>query len=352
MNDRPEAVRNPEPSPTFLPDFCDTRVIMRVIFMSELLALILSLAAWVSGRGFWTSLFMTSMFVQWVALGNVLLLCLTRTWLRNRSTRTVMSTSYLIILLVTVLVSLGALSLTPGSTRLPADSLIFVLGNVGISAIVSAVALRYFYVQHQWKSNIQADARSRIQALQARIRPHFLFNSMNTIAALTRTDPVLAETAVEDLADLFRASLGQRERVPLSEELKFTRGYINIEQLRLGDRLKVDWEIDETVPESLEVPALVLQPLMENAIYHGIEPQTTGGTVSISISRNGDMVEFRITNPLPTTLSSYKRTGNKMAQENIRQRLRLAYGEPSVPRLEKTETQYSVSFAIPLESET
>jgi two-component system sensor histidine kinase AlgZ len=236
--------------------------------------------------------------------------------------------------------------------RLWADPLIFVLGNVGISAIVSAVALRYFYVQHQWKSNIQAEARSRIQALQARIRPHFLFNSMNTIAALTRTDPVLAETAVEDLADLFRASLGQRERVPLSEELKFTRGYINIEQLRLGDRLKVDWEIDETVPESLEVPALVLQPLMENAIYHGIEPQTTGGTVSISISRNGDMVEFRITNPLPTTLSSYKRTGNKMAQENIRQRLRLAYGELSIPRMEKTETQYSVSFAIPLESET
>jgi two-component system sensor histidine kinase AlgZ len=225
----------------------------------------------------------------------------------------------------------------------------FISRNLAISAIVSAVALRYFYVQHQWKQNIVIEARSRIQALQARIRPHFLFNSMNTIASLTRTNPELAEKAVEDLADLFRASLGHQDMVKLDEELEFTRRYINIEQLRLGDRLSVEWNIEDAVDPDAPVPALILQPLMENAIYHGIEPLPEGGGVKLSIAQNTKQLRFAISNPLPAQRAYQHRSGNKMAQDNIRQRLRLAYGDTGSMNIEKTQDRYTVSFSIPLE---
>jgi two-component system sensor histidine kinase AlgZ len=162
----------------------------------------------------------------------------------------------------------------------------------------------------------------------------------------------LAEQAVEDLADLFRASLGHQETVKLSEELEFTRRYINIEELRLGDRLQVEWQVDESIPPEANVPALILQPLVENSIYHGIEPQTSGGVVNISITKPNGSIQFRITNPSPTTQSQYRRSGNRMAQDNIRQRLKLAYGDASAMNINKTETQYVVSFTIPIEKPT
>ena len=136
-----------------------------------------------------------------------------------------------------------------------------------------ALALRYFYVTHEWRRNVELQAQARVHALQARIRPHFLFNSMNTIAALTRSNPARAEEAVQDLADLFRANLSEkRNQIPLADEIDIARTYQRIEQLRLGDRLQVEWEVD-ALPRDALVPGLTLQPLLENAIYHGIEPR-------------------------------------------------------------------------------
>ncbi len=341
-------------APCFLPDFCRTHVIFGVVVMAELLAFILALISAPSPEGIWKKLGLISLFIQWIALGNVLLLCLGRGWLQGLTPFPAAIVSYGISLLVTLLVSAAALHLIPAEALSlaqngygPRD---FIIRNLAISAIVSAVALRYFYVQHQWKSNIETEAHARIQALQARIRPHFLFNSMNTIASLTRTHPELAEKAVEDLADLFRASLGQKDKVSLGEELEFTRRYINIEQLRLGDRLTVAWRIEDGVTEQAPVPALLLQPLVENAIYHGIEPQPGGGTVTISIRQTDHALSFEISNPLPKAMTSYRRTGNKMAQDNIRQRLKLAYGDTASLHIHKTDAQYIVHFTIPIEN--
>lgn len=329
-------------------------MIFGVVVMAELLAFILALISAPSPEGIWKKLGLISLFIQWIALGNVLLLCLGRGWLQGLSPLPAAVVSYGISLLVTLLVSLGALHLIPAEALSLADDGYrprdFIIRNLAISAIVSAVALRYFYVQHQWKSNIETEAHARIQALQARIRPHFLFNSMNTIASLTRTHPQLAEKAVEDLADLFRASLGQQDKVSLGEELEFTRRYINIEQLRLGDRLTVEWRIEDAVTEQAPVPALLLQPLVENAIYHGIEPQPSGGTVTISIRQSEQALSFEISNPLPKAMTSYRRTGNKMAQDNIRQRLKLAYGDTASLHIHKTDAQYIVHFTIPIEN--
>src|SRR4029079_487287 len=129
-------------------------------------------------------------------------------------------------------------------TLFPREHWPFLLRNEGICVIAAAMLLRYFYITHEWQRHVRAEARSRIEALQARIRPHFLLNSLNTIASLTRSDPARAEEAVEDLADLFRATLrDSHSPLRLKEEFELTRVYQRIEALRLGDRLAVRWDV-------------------------------------------------------------------------------------------------------------
>ena len=161
-----------------------------------------------------------------------------------------------------------------------------------------------------------------MRALQARIRPHFLFNSMNTIASLTRTDPERAEEAVEDLADLFRANLNEkRSSITLKEELEVARIYQRIEQLRLGERLHVIWDVAD-LPMRALVPGLLMQPLLENAIYHGIEPRPGGGIVTVSGALDGDIIALTVRNPLPEA-GGDAHAGNRIALENIRERMDL-----------------------------
>ena len=343
-------------APGFLPDFCNARVIFLMVLGVILLAIVLALSSTRPGEDFWVRLSMVSLFTVWIAFGNILILCICRSFLDKMRPIASAFTAYGLSLMVTFVISLLAIVATPLATNSIAQSESiffsdFLIRNLTISAIVSAVALRYFYVQHQWKSNIQTEARSKIQALQARIRPHFLFNSMNTIASLTHTDPYKAEQAVEDLADLFRASLGHQDTVTLREELEFTKRYINIEGLRLGDRLHIDLSLQENLSLSTLVPALILQPLVENAIYHGVEPLTTGGTVKIEIENAEHELLFTITNPKPRDRDP-RRSGNQMAQDNIRQRLQLAYGDRSKMKINDSDENYSVSFNIPIEAQS
>src|SRR5690606_34838511 len=145
-----------------------------------------------------------------------------------------------------------------------------------ISLIMSGLLLRYFYLQSQWRRQEQAELKARIESLQARIRPHFLFNSLNSIASLVVTDPAKAEQAVLDLSDLFRASLARPGTlVPWREELELAKRYLSIEHYRLGERLQLQWEVDG-VPEDLPIPQLTLQPLLENALIYGIQPRIEG----------------------------------------------------------------------------
>ena len=245
MADQPESQDKKDAGEhTFLPDFCNARIIFLAILMAQLLSFILTLAGGVSRPNFWVYLSLVSLFVTFIAIGNILVLCVSRKFLHNLHPATAAFTYYTLSLSITLVVSVVAILVTPTEALWAASpenvqtfNLLDILTsdilirNMAISAIVSAVALRYFYVQHQWRANIQVEAKSRIQALQARIRPHFLFNSMNTIASLTLTNPQMAEKAVEDLADLFRASLGHQDKVTLAEELNFTRRYINMEKL-------------------------------------------------------------------------------------------------------------------------
>ena len=196
------------------------------------------------------------------------------------------------------------------------------LGRVlALTAAGVAALLAYFRLFAKAYSPALADAR--LQALQARIRPHFLFNSLNAVLSLIRRDPRRAERALEDLADLFRTLMSDaRQFTRLADEIALLERYASIEQLRLGERLRITWELDAAPPDAL-LPPLVLQPLLENAVYHGIEPATGSGEILVHIERRGDRVLVRIENPfLP---QHQHRSGNRIAFENIRERLVLFF---------------------------
>jgi two-component system, LytTR family, sensor histidine kinase AlgZ len=344
------------PRASFLPDFCATRSVLAVVLISETVAIVLTLARQELEQGFWSDLARTSMFLLWIGLCSAAALCWSRPSLERMSVARASATALALLVAVTLVISEATWRVgqywfagVDGSiARLfPADHASFLVRNTGIAFIVSALALRYFFVSNEWRRTVETKARSRIEALQARIRPHFLFNSMNTIAALTRTDPRLAEEAVEDLADLFRANLREtRNQIPLKEELEVARLYQRIEQLRLGPRLAVTWDVG-ALPMDLLVPSLVVQPLLENAIYHGIEPLPDGGTVTVSGVRREREVELRVANPLSKT-GGGSHSGNRIALDNIRERLELAYPGRARVDVNETESEYVVTLAFPL----
>jgi two-component system sensor histidine kinase AlgZ len=336
----------------FLPDFSNPRVISIALIAAVIMAIMFSLAATASGGDVWKVLPLLILFMIGLTLSNIIVLQTSRNFLSALTPKALAAFCISSSLLITYTISLFALNNSDMRWIDPHESMFwnfFLIRNCLISTILSAVILRYFYVQHQWKSNIQTQARSRLQALQARIRPHFLFNSMNTIASLTVSDPHKAEKAVLDLADLFRASLAQQDKIPLNDELNFIRGYINIEELRLGERLNVVFNIQENLSLKTLVPALIIQPLVENAIYHGIEPFTAGGTIKIELTSDSNGLIVHITNPIPHERDP-KRSGNKMAQDNIRQRLQLAYGGQAKMEIYASGQDYTASFNIPFDA--
>lgn len=207
------------------------------------------------------------------------------------------------------------------------------------------VLICLYYLDLLQRAYSPAIAEARLQALQARIRPHFLFNSLNAALSLIRSQPQRAEHALEDMAELFRVLMADnRDLVPLSQEVALCHQYLNIEKLRLDERLQCDWRLTEVPPEMM-IPPLILQPLLENAIYHGIEPQPQGGVVHIEIKPSGKSLLLRISNPLPPP--SNRASGNKMALKNIRERLRLHYDLEAQLRQYEADQRYIVEIVIP-----
>jgi two-component system, LytTR family, sensor histidine kinase AlgZ len=342
----------------FLPDFCASPAVFAVVLIAELVALVIALARQALHDNFWPDLAGGSMFLLWVGLTCSAVLCRSRPWLQTMTT--VRAALVAIALLVTNIGVVSEIVFQVGRFWgrddaeigfFPHEHAGFVLRNIGVGFIVSALALRYFYVSAEWKRSIEQEALARIRALQARIRPHFLFNSMNTIAALTRTSPERAEQAVEDLADLFRASLSDASaRITLKDELEIARTHQRIEQLRLGERLTVRWEVDD-LPMRTLVPSLMIQPLLENAVYHGVETLPGGGEVSIVGHRDPHSVRIEVRNPILAQSGYSEREGNRMALENIRQRLELAWPGRARLETEQTETEFCARLIFPYASE-
>ena len=338
----------------FLPDLCAPAAVLGVVLIAELAAIALTLARQPSWDLFFSDLGRTSLLMLWLALTSAATLCLLRPQLARFPLPKATLLTAVAILAIVWLISeavywLGYHYASNIGGWFPRERGFFVSRNLVLGAVLTGVMLRYFYVTHEWRRNVEGQAASRIHALQARIRPHFLFNSMNTIAELTRQDPVAAESAVEDLSDLFRASLSDaKEMVRLEDELEITRVYERIERQRLGDRLKVNWVVDE-LPNDARIPGLTLQPLIENAIHHGVEPLPEPAPIEVEGRRKGDMLYLSVRNPLPVT-KLRKEPGNRIAVGNVRERLELAFGPRARLSTAIDATHYQVSLAFPYKS--
>ena len=320
-----------------LPNFCHLGVNLRIALTVEA-ALVAGVIARASdAAAFWVEFIEISALAQPTLLLTLLALCAAGRWLRSQPYRQGVGLTLALGVAVPVL---AALWLNPLLAGVGVFSLV---GVAVFSVLLGAGLLAFFNLRSRALS--PAITEARLQALQARIRPHFLFNSLNAVLSLVRSDPRRAEHALENMADLFRSLMGNANQLaPLEDEVALTRAYLELEQLRLGDRLQVAWHINKMPADAL-IPPLVIQPLVENAVYHGIEPQSEGGEISLNIYLSADKVHILVRNPIATEVSHHK--GNHIALDNIRERLLLHFDLDARLKLEPMGTVYQVHIVIP-----
>lgn len=338
----------------FLPDLCSGQPVYILVLVAELLAIVLVLAASGLTPFDWQKLALTSIFTQWVVLTSAGMICIARPYLQRMKKNWAATEVYTLILADVLIFSVVAQWIMAGGPKVEFMGFLRninaaeILRNLLIGGIIGGLILRYFIVQAQLRTQQLAELQARIQALQSRIRPHFLFNSMNIIASLIGTDPETAEQVVEDLSELFRASLNEvGNEIKVVDEIALCRRYVRIEQLRLGDRLKVEWDIDSELSQ-VKIPMLTLQPLMENAIYHGIQPLEKGGVIKVSVAYKDGMLNLLVENPVPAGDLKYgNQRSNKMALNNIRLRLKALYGEQAHLKTERFDNNFLTRVAYP-----
>ena len=320
-----------------LPDLRNVGVCLRILLLVNLLAVIAAILLSANLRGVLSELTELSALIQPILLASLLLLYIANPALQKLPYFLAAAGILLLELAVASAAHYIGLGVF-GLDSMPALSRVWLL-----TSIVTGIALYYFNLRHKVLS--PAITEARLQALQARIRPHFLFNSINAVLSLVRSDPKRAEVALEDMADLFRVLMADnRELVPLAQELALSRQYLALEKLRLEERLNVVWKIDNMPPDAL-IPPLVLQPLLENAVYHGIEPMEEGGEISINIYANRDQVHLILSNPYHQHNGHH--SGNKMALTNIRERLSLHFDVEASLTSKVDESRYEVHIIIP-----
>ncbi|MCB1675985.1 MAG: sensor histidine kinase [Halioglobus sp.] len=307
----------------FIPDLCAARPVFLMVLLCQLLAVVYVLANSALPQFDWELLAICSLYMQWVVLLSAALLCRLRRPLSRFSLPAAALGSLLVVLAVTALSSLLALYLYPQPVRGSPGGW-WLLRNLLVAALLSGIVLRYFYLQQQLRRQEKLELQARLDSLRAKIRPHFLFNAMNSIASLIMSRPEAAEQAVEDLAELFRAGLQESQRpTTVADELHLCELYLGIEQLRLGQRLRVEWQVDAAA-RAVPMPSLLLQPLVENAVYHGISQLPEGGTVAVAVRLSGGALRVQVDNPVPQTAADT--AGHRMALANIRERLLAIYG--------------------------
>jgi two-component system, LytTR family, sensor histidine kinase AlgZ len=301
-----------------LPDCCNTGVALQILLVANLFLLLYALAVSASLATMGSRVLLGAAVLEPTVLLTLIVVCAVRRW-TNQLDRV---PQWFIAAGVPMLIVAGiCLTVQYMFPSLGDDGGYWVVSRAVLAGVVSLCLAQYF--RYRTLARAPSISEARLQALQARIRPHFLFNSLNTVLGLLRTDPRRAEETLENLAELFRVFMRDTlELVSLADELETCRQYLYIEQLRLGSRLIQQWEIEAAPGDGL-LPSLLLQPLVENAVHHGIEPRSEPGIVHIRITNPSERVRVEIRNPLnpePTT-----RRGNQMALSNVRERLRLLY---------------------------
>ena len=308
----------------FIPDLCRGQGLLGLLVIAGLFAVLMTLMR--TGISAFDFLLLAKVALQvfWIALLSAVFLCQARRFLNHLPLREIALINFSLILLAAAICAavaqLSSSYLLDGIWQI---DYLWIINTVVIAAIPAGAILRLFYFQHQLRQQQGASQQARIEALQSKIRPHFLFNSMNSLASLISTDPDKAEETLENLCDLFRYALHDgTEGVSLQLEVDACKKYLQIEKLRLAERLQYDWDIDVDMG-NISVPALLLQPLIENAVFHGIQPARKGGYLKIRIYRDGEWVCIDLVNSLETNGEQrfQKPAGHNMAINNLRHRL-------------------------------
>ncbi len=323
-----------------LPDFRSPGVMLRAVLLINAFGLFLA----VLRANFWQDIpdqiMQTASRLEPVLLPSLLVLYLLSTQLAALPYRQ----GFAAVMAAVAAVTLAVISIGGGLYLPPTIHSSFVLLRyMFLGAAGAALLLSYFRLRALVLS--PAIDQARLQALQARIRPHFLFNCINTVLSMVRADPKLAETALEDMSDLFRMAMAHDDKlVPLKQEIELARRYLALEQMRLGDRLKIKWNTIE-LPNDAMVPPLIVQPLLENAVYHGIEPLAAGGEIDIRLEYKGGEIRLEISNPRGA--QGQHHTGNRLALENIRERLSLLFDIEAEYTVEAGHDYYRVKITMP-----
>ncbi len=332
QNDQPDA----------LPNFRNLGVTLRILLISNGLALLQALLQANSWADVPLRMMQIATLLPPVLLACLLLLWAVQPWLNRLA-------YWHGVLAVNVLVAVLTLSIYYFGNELYRplnrdDAWFDVARYALLGVLVCCILLIYFH----WRSQALSRAlhEARLQVLRARIRPHFLFNSINAVLSIVRAKPMQAEAALQDMSDLFRMAMADaQDLVPLRMEIELSKQYIALEQLRMGERLRMDWQIRD-VPDDALIPPLLLQPLLENAVYHGIEPLPQGGSITVALRRSGDEIRLTVENPC-TSSSAVPHDGNKMALQNIRERLALLFDIEARYKVESGEEFYRVEITLP-----
>jgi len=321
-----------------LPDFRNLGILLRLILAAEALGLVAALLA-VSSPVDTLALFLGhAAYLQPPLLLTLLLLFLIGPWLARSPPQ---QSAVVAVLAAGASAVLWHLIMEINYPDAASGS----LARTALLALLLSLALLAW---HDWRARRLSPAlpEARLQALQARIRPHFLFNSLNSVLSLIRSDPARAESALENLADLYRVLMADnRELSPLSREMELASAYLDLESMRLNDRLQVDWRTDNA-PLGALLPSLLLQPLLENAVYHGIEPNPRGGRIGIDIFARDHQLHVVVRNPLGSAV----RPGNSMALSNIRERLRLHFDAEARLSTHEAGGEFHVQVVMPLKT--
>ena len=327
---------NQNPAAALLPNFRNLGVMLRMLVIVTALTVVAAMlksSNWSSLVQQWVDI---AAVVQPIAILSLLLLGAANSWLHK--------IEYRFAVLLIVLAEVAITLLVMRFAALTLETVMTDAGREIFFAVATTLTLiGYFNLRNRALSPALSEAR--LQALQARIRPHFLFNSINAVLSLIRAEPRRAETALEDMADLFRVLMADnRDLAPLENEVELCRQYLALEQLRLGERLQIEWHVDN-MPKDALMPPLVLQPLLENAVYHGIEPSIEPGVVSVNIYHVRDQVHMVLRNPYRKDGNHH--AGNKMALGNIRERLALHFDAEASLQARVGDREYEVHITIP-----
>lgn len=323
-----------------LPNLQNLGILLRILLIVNLLGVLAVTLLSNKVADFLPLLAELSMIIQPILLVSILILYVLYPLLNKLN----YSLGVMIVLLL--IMSLSAFIVMLFTRYFTFDAVFIPYRIIILAGLTTAIVLYYFNLLQRAYS--PAIAEARLQALQARIRPHFLFNSINAVLSLIRSQPKRAETALEDMADLFRVLMAEnRDLVPLESEIALCKQYLSIESLRMEDRLRLNWQIDGMPPNAL-IPPLILQPLIENAVYHGIEPLPEGGEILIAIEKKLNELRIKISNPYNATNNDHN--GNKMALKNIKERLALHFDLEASIKHRTTNNQYTVTIRMPYET--